>query len=77
MLVEMDANSKLGWEIIKNDPNEKSANGDLLLGIIERTNLTVVNSLDLCQGTITRSTIKNGKKEESVLDYFEGKWVHI
>ena len=70
VMIEMDANSKLGWEIIKDDPNEKSANGDLLLGIIERTNLTVVNSLDLCQGTITRSTIKNGKKEESVLDYF-------
>ena len=32
--------------------------------------LTVVNSLPLCEGLITRSRIRGGKTEESVLDFF-------
>ena len=47
--IELDANAKLGCDIIENDPNEKSANGDLLLGIIVRNNLIVCNSSSICK----------------------------
>ena len=33
-------------------------------------NLTVVNSLPICEGIITRSRIKEGVEERSVLDFF-------
>ena len=36
----------------------------------EHQNLTVVNSLPLCSGLVTRARKKDGKKEESVLDFF-------
>ena len=32
--------------------------------------MTVVNSLEICEGLITRTRNKNGKLEESVLDFF-------
>ena len=38
--------------------------------IFWRNNLTVVNSLSLCEGAITRRRMKNGILEESILDFF-------
>ena len=32
--------------------------------------MTVVNSLDICEGLITRVRNKNGKLEQSVIDFF-------
>ena len=53
--IQMDANSKFGRSVIKDDPNEKmSANGKLLFDIIQSEDLFLVNSTEKCQGTITR-----------------------
>ena len=66
----MDANSKLGNEIIKNDPNKMSGNGKTLKSIIDRQALVVVNASDKCKGTITREKKVLDKIESSVIDYF-------
>ena len=52
--IEMDANSKLGYELIPGDPKAKSKNGKCLQRVIEENNLVCVNSTDLCQGVIMR-----------------------
>ena len=33
-------------------------------------NLSVANALPLCEGTISRSRVKDGKVEKSILDFF-------
>ena len=65
----MDANAKLGCDIIKEDPNQFSSNGALLLELIERQNLSVLNASDLCQGVITRHRTTVIGEEKSVIDY--------
>ena len=53
--IQMDANSKFGRNVIKDDPNEKmSENGKFLYEIIQSENLVLVNSTDKCYGTITK-----------------------
>ena len=66
----MDANGKLGNEIIKGDPNKISPNGRLLLDLINRKSLVVVNASDKCYGVITRMKVKGKITEKSVIDYF-------
>ena len=44
-------------------------NGKLLMDIVERQNLVVTNSLDICKGTITRERVFEKKVERSVIDY--------
>ena len=69
--IQMDANSKFGKEIIKEDPCEKiSENGKLLYEMINSENLVLVNSTDKCEGTITRYRKTRKTTEKSVLDYF-------
>jgi hypothetical protein len=46
----MDANTKLGPDMIKSDPHPRSGNGDLLIAVCERNNLVICNAADLCQG---------------------------
>ena len=70
VMIECDANAKLGHEIIKNAPNPQSDNGQLLWSLIERNNLTVVNSLEICEGCITRHRTTKISEEKAVLDYF-------
>ena len=69
LVIEMDANAKLGRDIIEKDPNPMSENGRILWGIVQRRNCYVVNATDKCNGTITRSRTRKGVKEESILDY--------
>ena len=40
-LIQMDANAKVGKEIIKDDPNQATNNGKLMLDIIERQKLKI------------------------------------
>ena len=54
ILIQMDANAKVGCEIIKSDPNKISNNGRLLVDLVERQNLAILNANDLCEGVITR-----------------------
>ena len=53
IIVEIDANSKLGPKYIMGDLYVMTSNGALLAGIIKRHNLIVGNGSSKCQGTIT------------------------
>ena len=54
VLVQIDANAKLGKDVIPGDPQDRSANGQILLDLIRRQNLCVLNSDKMCTGLITR-----------------------
>ena len=69
VLIELDANAKIGKQIIKGDPHESTPNGKLLLEMVDRNNLVVANSLDICKGVITRERITKESVEQSVIDY--------
>ena len=68
--LELDANAKIGCEIIKNDPNKISGNGEYFLEFVKNNNLVIGNASDLCEGTITRSRKTVNGHEKSVIDYF-------
>ena len=68
--MEMDANAKLGPNIVKGDPKEQTNNGKLLLDVVKENDLTIVNGTNLCEDVITRSRKTVNNTEESVLDYF-------
>ena len=68
-LIEMDANAKLGKNVLKQDPHQISENGKLLKYMIERENLVLLNSSELCKGAITRHRVTKIKEEKSIIDY--------
>ena len=71
LILQFDGNLWAGEEIIPNDPRPQNRNGKLFQHFLERNpHLTVVNSLSLCEGLITRSRFREGNLEESVLDFF-------
>ena len=58
-------------DIIPGDPRKQNRNGKLFEEFLSRNpQLSVVNGLPLCQGLITRSRLRDGILEESVLDFF-------
>ena len=66
-----DGNLWAGPKIIPRDPRNQNKNGKLFEEFLARNpNLVVVNSLPLCEGLITRSRVKAGKEENSILDFF-------
>ena len=67
--IELDANAKLGGDIIRNDPHKRSANGELLLGILVRNNLIVCNGTAQCSGLITRERQTVNGSERSIIDF--------
>ena len=69
IIIEMDANAKVGHENIQNDPHTITNNGKLLVDLISRQNLTMLNATDFCTGTITRERKAGNKTEQSVIDY--------
>ena len=70
-ILQMDSNAHLGKDIVKNDVNDQNLNGKLFAQFLERMpNLTLINSLDLCEGTITRIRKTIRGFEFSVLDVF-------
>ena len=69
VVLELDANAKLGSCVIEGDPDEMSHNGKQLWNIIERHCLEVVNSSDKCQGLITRHREKVTGIEQSIIDF--------
>ena len=69
ILIQMDGNAKVGKNIISQDPNNMSDNGRLLLELIERESLVLLNSSDLCQGSVTRHRVTKEGEEKSILDY--------
>ena len=69
LIIEMDANAKLGREILSGDPHEMSDNGKLLWDICSRRGCFIVNTSSKCSGSITRHRIKKDKIEKSILDF--------
>ena len=70
LVIQMDANSKLGPDWITGDPHNQTQNGQILAGILERHNLVVVNSLtEKCSGLITRRRVTINRIEESIIDF--------
>ena len=71
LVMHFDGNLWAGPRIIPGDPRDQNRNGKLFEEFLCRNpQLTVVNSLSLCKGLITRSRLRDGKYEESVLDFF-------
>ena len=64
LLVVGDLNCKVG-EVIKGNTEDLSKGGRLLLKMVQRNKLSIVNSLDVCEGLWTR--IEGHQK--SVIDY--------
>ena len=69
VVIQMDANAKVGKDVVKNDPNDMSENGKLLLEFVERQNLRILNISNKCTGVVTRDRIAGGNHEQSVIDY--------
>jgi hypothetical protein len=68
VIIEMDANSKLGPTFIPNDPHIMSPNGRILVDIIERHALIVANGTEKCVGLITRQRSTSQRTEKSCID---------
>ena len=70
IIIQMDANSKLGPQIIKGDPHSQTDNGKILSEVINRNALVVMNSVqEKCTGVITRKRSTGIINEESVIDF--------
>ena len=58
LIIEIDSNAWAGKQLIPRDPNTQNSNGKLLENFLKRNrNMTLVNALPLCEGTITRKRI--------------------
>ena len=69
IIIQIDANSKLGPTYIEKDPKPMSPNGTILAGIIERHALIVANGVrNKCTGVITRKKITKNGIQESAID---------
>ena len=70
-ILQFDGNLWAGSNLIPGDPRPQNKNGKLLELFLKRNpTLSIVNSLPQCQGLVTRSRLKNGVLEESILDFF-------
>ena len=70
VIVQMDANAKVGKDTIVNNPTTSpDNNGRHLLELMDRQELKMLNSEKNCVGTITRYRETKNKTEASVLDY--------
>ena len=70
-ILQMDSNAHLGKDALKDDINEQNVNGKLFVQFLERIpNLTLINSLDLCEGSITCMRKTTRGTERSILDVY-------
>ena len=69
IFIELDANSKLGPELIPGDMHLQSMNCKILAGIIARHNLIIGNSMKQCSGLVTRKRITKTSVKESIIDF--------
>ena len=71
LIIQIDSNAWVGKEVIPNDPNETNSNGKLMKKFLENNpDLTVVNALKCCEGTITRERTTILGQEKSAIDVF-------
>ena len=64
MLIDMDANAKIGTKF-----QSLSENVKLLMEMARRQNSEILNNLNICKGIITRNRITKCSEENSTLDY--------
>ena len=70
ILIQMDANAKVGQQILSSDPNcDMDGNGKLLLEVINRQHLLLLNVDRSCTGVITRERVTKTNTELAILDY--------
>ena len=69
-VLQLDGNLWAGDSIIPGDPRPQNRNGRMFQNFLERNpHLTVVNSLPICEGLITRKRIRGEQVEVSVSDF--------
>ena len=70
-VLHFDGNLWAGEDLVPGEPRPQNRNGKLLQEFLKiNPHLTIVNSLPLCKGLITRSRLCDGKQELSVLYFF-------
>ena len=70
-VLQFDGNLWAGSQMIPGDPRPQNKNGKIFQELLEQhPNLTVVNSLALCEGLLTRTRTREDRVEKSVLDFF-------
>ena len=69
-LLQGDMNSWLGPKMIPGDKRKQNNNGKRFAMFVKSNNLTVVNSLSICEGLITRSRMRQGKLIQSTIDFY-------
>ena len=70
-ILQMDSNAHLGADIVEGDPNTQNSNGKLFSDFLARLpHLTIINTLPLCEGSITRQRKTTRGLEKSILDMF-------
>ena len=62
-------NAKLGFEVIDHDIDPTSKNGEKLLNLYCKYNLTLLNILDFCDGIHARIHRYKSRIGKSILDY--------
>ena len=72
LVIQIDSNAWLGNGIITGDPNQiQNSNGKMFAVFLERNrNISLVNSLSVCKGIITRQRVTALLDEKSALDVF-------
>ena len=71
LLIQMDANAHAGASVLKHDTIPQNNNGKRLCEFLKRhPNVSVVNAMDICEGTVTRirETVKS--VEKSSIDFY-------
>ena len=70
IIIEMDGNLHAGG-LVENDPNPQNVNGKMFMQFLQRNgSLAVVNSMNICEGVITRQRQLESRLEEAVLDFY-------
>lgn len=63
LIIQMDGNLWAGEEVVKGDPNKCNNNGKLFKEFLtQHPDLTVVNSLEVCEGKITREKRRSNSR---------------
>ena len=71
LIIQMDGNLWAGKEIIHSDPRNQNQNGKFFeTFLLQNPQLTVVNALPICKGSITHVCHTIERIEESILDFF-------
>ena len=69
-ILQGDLNSWLGPEIIPGYIRKQNRNGKLFAQFVENNKLTIVNTLPICKGLITRSRLRQGQLVQSTIDLY-------